>query len=534
MKMKIDTVLVRIYLEGVLFPYAKSLTVTEYEGGVRCQMGLPPSVKLRPEEWVGASCHIFYANQRVLDQRGGDSTGLPLGQGWPILFQGELMGESTNNTVQSEHVMLTFVSQSRHFDQTLLYFWDPQSKSTNHTLAAKSQATFIGNTTIAYDVDGVLSRENALTQILTEKIRQMGDTREGRNIAFTSTMLDILKSAKDRHPMFDYFDRKFKLTQRFAAYADPDVVNIMTLTSLQKLMDKRMSKLPQYASIKQMMEIGTGVMQYNWNQLAQPKYRQGQDYTENVSGEEISQLPGKIEEVVDAIKRRTDDPNTIQIPFFKSQAYLLPTDFKLPHEFVAVRNQILSKREFIDKVYLSAKDIIKVNDNEDRAVALALYKTLNSGYYFEESDKDSQDESKVQAKTPTQAKSEQVSKESVQASLNYEQDQARYRDEINEFIVTPNMRFSHPPKCNVFVPYSFVGYGINRNHMQEITRLYATVKVAPSPSKTKEGLIEWYIAPISQGYHLLEEGQAGDLTQEYKRLMERNKIIEQEEAQDAE
>jgi hypothetical protein len=87
--------------------------------------------------------------------------------------------------------------------------------------------------------------------------------------------------------------------------------------------------------------------------------------------------------------------------------------------------------------------------------------------------------------------------------LDTDQKNLRLRDELNEYIITPNMEFASPPKCNVFLPPSVTNYGMRRNHMEEPTRMLARMPILA------EGVQEWYVAPFSQSFYYLTPDNLG-------------------------
>ncbi|NIQ06907.1 MAG: hypothetical protein GWO20_14620 [Candidatus Korarchaeota archaeon] len=94
------------------------------------------------------------------------------------------------------------------------------------------------------------------------------------------------------------------------------------------------------------------------------------------------------------------------------------------------------------------------------------------------------------------------------------------QDELNEFTITPNMQFSQPPKCNVFFPASFTGYGMHRNAFQEPTRLYGRVNLTPSSRDSNGTAIEFYIAPHWQAFHHLNEDHLSRFTPAYRQMIQ--------------
>lgn len=500
-----DTAKIRVYFEGVLFPYAKSVVITEGIGNVSAQIEVPPSVRLLSEQWTGMMCHVFYANKRVLSEYPDPGNAPPPAEGWPILFQGELSGESSNASVQSENVMLTFASHSRHFDQTLLYFYDPARNAS--VVDIEKQAHFIGNSRINIDTAGTLSRR---TQILTSMTRRIGEMDQDteRNIAFSSTVLELLRTTGDQHAMFNYFDKKLKLSKRFAAYADPDVGNILKLNQLKHLVDQRAQALPSFTSVMQLLDIATGIMKYNWNQLSQPRLRPTQQVDQiEESAEDVA------EKIYNSAKTLIDKGLVSRGPFQMDVGNIsLPADYaervRNTQGSDVVEAGIIPIRSFVNKVFLQYIDLVDRLGGDDSSLLTQAFQDTVDSYNFptygdiEEPETDEGDTIGDQPAPDFSGNSDGEEVE-VEQLLKIDQALLQERDELNEFTVTPNMEFAQPPKCNVLFPASFTNYGLNRNAFQEPTRLYARVNIAPASQDQQQTAIEWYIAPTAQAYHLL-------------------------------
>jgi len=516
-----DTVKVRIYLEGVLFPYAKSVTVTESEGTVSAQIELPPSIHLKPDQLEGMVCHIFYANKRVLtylaDDPGDNSP--PIGDGWPILFQGECAGETSSTTVQSENIILTFVSLARHFEQTQLYFYDTSRQQ--NVIDLKRQATFLGNMEIQTEASGTaLSKKTRILTTLTRRIGEL-EADENRNIAFTATVLELLRSTGEQHAIYGVFDRKFKLSKRFAAYIDPDVKNILKLETLKTLIETRAAGLPSFASLMQLLDIPTSLMKYNWNQLAQPRLRPSRLPGNQRRGDNASDISARVRaatkqfanQVFNGGNRINTSLGAINVP----SDYLSSLDTGKKAE--AQSSGYIELSTFVNDIFVQYQALLGSSQNSeiDPSVLLRsafqsqinLYKFPTVGRIAEEKKKeepsteeDLDDVAEEIVTTPSG--DEEQDKAETQTLLDVDQASLVERDELNEFTITPNMEFMQPPACNVLFPASFGSYGITRNHFQEPTRLYGRVDLMPSSRDANNTAIEWYIAPLAQAYHYLD------------------------------
>lgn len=507
-QVKLDTVKIRLYIEGVLFPFATDITVSEYEGSVRATVQMPPSPNLNPEILVGAVVHIFYANDRVLRQRGGSEIGPPIGKGWPILFQGEVSGHSRTKTVQSENLVLHLVSHTRHFDQTMLYFFDP-NKANQSAIAAPLLKTFIGNTTMELETDGVLSQSSQILNILTDRVNALDDNESTRNIAFTSMVLDLMRSARERHAMFAYFDNKLKLSQRFAAYPDPDVKLILKSSQLKNIIDQKVERLPPYTPLTKILQVCTDLTQYNWNQLAQPKARNFN--TDNADPEQRQRVSGKLKiSAYVKLLRNTPRNEGAKSPF--------TTDLGT----VKFSKQLLSSENFQDVSVIESGilDVFKTIEDEDinSRVKRAANKYMQDNNYPVPALKKS-----TKPQTDVEAIGSVNDAGDVEGALLADQALLESRDELNEYILTPNMRFMQPPKCNVIVPFDYTSFSMTRNELKEITRLFAAVNIGPA---TGNEAVEWYVAPMSQAYHKLGSNTINSYTQQLRNIIKtQNEVV---------
>lgn len=431
----VDVVHVRVFLEGVLFPYVSRIQITDTPGSNSCSITIPPSHKLRIEEWVGATLHVFYANKRVLENveefGANDRT---RASRWPILFQGELASESSQLTVNAEYQTINFVGHGRHWSQTHIFNYNPEREGKGLNAAfSKEAALLMGNKEYQLEVGAVgLAKHSQLFNRLTELQDRMDDEL-GRNIAYTTTILEILKMARDVHPLFKSFDDRFRLVNRFAAYADPDVHKVLDSELFKQIVSNRIDELPSEASLMTIMNLAISILKYDWNHFSQPILR-------------------------DSAYKNLDK-------------YLSGSGQKT-----------VSQR--VDDV---AQDIIR-SVNEKAEVAAKM----TSGLYVPDVPSQGPIQS-VESYNPYMS-------EDARELDKYAQDLLKYRDELNEFAVTPNMEFSSPPVCNVFAPSNVQGYGISRNFLQEPTRLVGFVSYAGDDSE----ITEWHVAPSSQTFKSAE------------------------------
>lgn len=504
-----DKIEVRVFFEGVLFPYAKTISVISSPESVSCQIEVPPSIRLKQEEWAGMTCHIFYANNRVRELFGDARDGFP--SNWPILFQGELTGESKQTSVSSESVVLDFSGHSKHFDQTLLYFYDMNRENSIHVT---NVSMFLGNTSIEWDFDGLISRSTQILTTLAQRSEDLNLDTE-RNIAFTSVVLQILRSASERHTTFRLFDNKFKLSNRFAAYIDPDVKTILTLEMMRSLIDTRAQALTSETPLTAVLEIATNLMKYNWNHIPQPQLRTAARERLLKDQAELSpedQVKRDAQTIYNNLNKLIDTFRKYAISQYK-QIPMGEITLSLPENY-DTRKKEISRSEFIDRAFklLQTSSMREI----DAFVELITVEYLFPGKPAEPRSEENstpqiskEDASRGlaeenQTKIEDNKNNSEASKNVIEL-LDVDQNSLQYRDELNEFIITPNMQFAQPPKCNVILPIHMTGYGMRRNYMSEPTRLYGKMQFVPAGEKDASTVVEWYLAPSSSAYYYVND-----------------------------
>jgi hypothetical protein len=477
---------------------------------------------LRPEELVGAPVQVFYANRRVIDlfgQDNGDS--VPDDDGWPVLFQGELASFSESYSVESESLSFSFVGHSGHFDQTLMFFYDADKQA--NPMGVPFQAYFIGNTGIQLDSASAVNRTTAIFTAMGDMIDAIGDQTDGRNIAFTASILAILREAEQRHALFGYFNNKFKLDQRFCAYPDPDIDRLITLKRLQYMAEQRASALPSDTSLTQMMQIISSMIQYNWLHIAQPIYKKGIPLLERPSlGADGT------EEFYELIRQGSDSyvktgmflGERIEPPPGARKVAQRQFENELYTTFIEIRKGDQSLN--FEGVGLGELDPLRSEDfgatDNKRLMILAAQTVVAQLKIYPSFDGDWSSNKIEAADTRKELPDIDSNKgPNVYAATDLEQQYLERRDEVHEYTITPMMMFASPPKCNVIFPKDAAHYGISRNMRSEITRLMGRAEIMPSAGGEA---IEWYIAPRVQAFHKLNGNVLDKYTEAYTNYMD--------------
>jgi hypothetical protein len=509
-------VLVRVYLEGVYFPYVKSINIQQSAGGAQCSIDVPPSKFINMEEMVGMTIHIFYANERVIELFEDDyKNEEPRNGGWPILFEGELSEFHESSHLEGESLSLTFISMGSAFDQTLLYFYDPSRQ--RDAVNVPYQSMFIGNTSISLDVNGPLSRTSAIYNAIGDAIANLEGSDEGRSIAYTAAILAIMRDAEIRHVLFGYFNNKHKLTQRFASYPDPDVQKMISLRNLQAIVENHITALPPETSLSDLMQVVSEMIKYNWLYLPQPVLRSGTKFREQTELKNDG-----TEEIYEDIKGAVDS--------------LLKTGRVYGEPVGEKPNKIVSVREFENLIYQEFKkakeqSVLTLENNLDvfnaldpfanegtastenkRLIILSTLDVIKQGYYPLVS-------GSIQAKGDVEQEASRLLGEdgkpqNVVSATGLEQEYLRKRDELHQFALTPMLMFTQPPKCNVFFPSQLSQHGISVPLKRRLTRLIARCQPMPSVNGG-QNILEWYVAPQQQSFHKMGDNKLEKYTEQY-------------------
>lgn len=533
-----DRVEVRPFIEGVFFPYAKSINVTDSPQRVRCQMEVPSSIHLREDEMVGATFHLFYANKRVLDQRGESRRTMP--SDWPILFQGELSGINKQESVQSRRTTLEFISHTRHFEQTRLFHVHPERGGSPSSLAAAQESkVFMGNTEINLEYSK-LTKVTRIWMNLFEVIEKLGNTDPGRNIAYGEAILRIMRTAISQHPVFATFNNRFKLGQRFGVYADPDLKTLIGLKKLQKLFNKRAKQMPTFAPLMQLINVVNNICKYDFNHISQPKLRQADDRAEREAANRQADLVQNINNyrriaqsigrVIQQKENQGQNINSFKIPILGDT----PIDFSAQ---ISSGDPNQSNRQIYKNLRDEKTDPVPVNPN---AFAEKVADNLASG------DPDQSLSSQTQVRRAVEnalnkfwpkvgRPNEEVggapdvdlpaSKSDSKDSIKIHQKFLKNRDELTEFTATPNMEFSMPPRCNAILPQNLRAFGIQRNYLQEPTRLMGKL-----PFSGGKDIIRWYVAPASQTFYEIEDGNVKKFGPSFEQY--ENRVLGRKEKED--
>lgn len=524
-----DRVQLRIFLEGVLFPYAVNVMVNSTASDSYCDIEIPASPKMVIENLYGVTVHVFYANNRVKEHgiSGGQSTMGPTN--WPILFQGEVRYVDTTSTPTSKTLRIRCVSTSRYFDQTHIYFLSPDRDE--NILDFQNRVVFLGNQTyVPNPGDGLLEQKEQFRQKLKATIERFSDPLSGTNPRFLAMSLitaDIMRMA-GLNAAFRIADSRFKLTQRFGAFIDPDVENILTAEQLDLLVGERSKQLPSYASVREVQNVLTDMMRYDWIYVSQPHLsKAGEDAINDANIRTRGPINSRTEVTRSDILYDSDRTTPAEVTLIEQSFEQVRAERVLADPTPRIVSLRVGPISFYEDYFkgppyspteLSKRAItqrvVDKAEAEGLSIQDAFQAVVSSGAIIEptpsaspSSDATLVNTTSGSSTTPSPSSSVSLMR-TVRASLNAE---------LHEYISVPNMEFAQPPRCNVLMPHNMTSNMVSIDHFGGPTRMYGVAKLL------KDGPTEYYLSPQSSTfYRVNDENKLEVWSKQYEALNRRN------------
>lgn len=494
-----DFVEVKCIIEGVVFPYLVSVSIEMNADGNSMSFVVPDSPKLYPELLTGASVFMFYCDRRIRESQGKtiDSEDLP------ILCSGEIRSHSRSNSLSSRNISFSCMSSARHFSQTLLHFISPaEDRDVSNIATIEGRTMFIGNRSYQMQYGaGALTIKERLNQGFRERSEEVSD--DERNLAYATVNADILKLASES-ASYRIADKKFKLSQRFGSYTDPDVSAMLELNNFRTALGEKADTLPSHASIKDLLDMSSELISYNWIHIAKPSLNERNET-----------------KITSAKSSRTDfnsgedlelgvDGGLVSIRASVSQSLLddIKSDIEIIGSLVEVGKDIRDKKIRLKTgADLSSFDALKKHDDgtfiynkpeTPRLFYNECIKTINSlagvGGFDTKLAMKRALELRINEFGIVPITSNNGETKSIYEAISNTKpdlDKERLADILIEYASVPNLEFAQPPTCNVIFLSHIHGYNLSIDEFGSPTRMLATAVVEPS------GIKNYYLAPSS-------------------------------------
>ena len=467
--MRIDSIQLRVYIEGVEMPphAIGEFTMTTRAGGVTTAsitmpavFGLSAKDGIRTEYLARSRVHVFWSNYAIRTSRAPNE--------WPILFEGEIIGDSFQKNPSSRHVSFDLAGPEIYWDQAQLYFFNATSAMGNPSgvAFAKKKSLFFGNSSIqlSADVPGTLVVNKFL-----ETLKKSGEA------PIASAVRDIYKACMTTNSFFDFANKSLLLDRRFIVPADDNAAALYADISLfYEQVLQQCSAQDGQTPLSSVINDILSKFRYTKICNAQPQFISNKKEREQ-------QIATKVKADIQARTAAWDDV------VFKSLGKTLTklgvkaetTDIKIEYivkndEDISLISRINSKSGTVSDDVMQIFGNIKTTD-EDIAEQENLDQARSMGIL--EAARDSLREIKESV--------ELGNKSSLYFDKSAETD---VQDVFGHYLLLPDTTFSLPPTCNVIFPTESMAFSISRDWLSEPTRVMVSVPLI-------DDLQTFYFAP---------------------------------------
>lgn len=256
--MKTDIIRVRVLIEGVLVNSVSSVSVQSYASEVASASFTIPAVPgIEAESLKRAKVHIFWSNIKIRGEKGD--------RNWPILFEGEIVGDSFTKTATSRDISFHCQGLSTYWEQVMLYYYDTgASTSTSQALFGASMAAAVGNEVIniVANAPGV-----NLVSTITERVLEAAKGQE----PYYLIVKKIFGECLGANHFYRLQNLALKLDRRFLAPADENLDLLVSRDYIGQIVEKDILLVNGETSMMSLMKSLMGKWRYSLIHNPQPK-----------------------------------------------------------------------------------------------------------------------------------------------------------------------------------------------------------------------------------------------------------------------
>lgn len=419
--MKTDRIDMRVLVEGVLFPHVSAVTVNCGAGEVAtATITVPPAPNIQFESFTRARIHIFWSDVDIRSRVAEDQ--------WPLLFEGEISGDSFAKSPVSRHLVWRCSGYHSYWQQVLLSYYDPSARDTNQVVNADKMTMFLGNQKLELDV-GVSGA--SLTQRLTSRFAE--DSSRG----YLSTVGSVFREALQTNYFFSLADSALKLSPRFLAPKDERVSKLVNREHLLSMISRDITAVSGNQSMMDTLKSILSVMRYQL--LVNPQPRVVPKATEQKLSPTAQPLTGdranvktsytdagvKDDVAKEMAEKTSGSTSAVEVKAMVNEALIRSQLTKTDDERLTLENDI-------------AGHVLKMKDKETA-----------TGHGAE-----AEKEAYVEV-TPV----------------------------LGQFLTVPDTRFAAVPRCNVIFPRDQTAMSLDRDLMAEPTRMFLQASLSANPNK---------------------------------------------------
>ncbi len=450
--MRVDSIELRVFVEGVLMPPRAigKVSVIERRGReISGTISFPAIPGFRSEDLARARIYVFWSNEKIRSERATND--------WPILCSGEISGDAFRKSPANRYLEYAWIGEHVYWDQCRLYFYNLSSSTNaqggdaNRVLYEKQRALFFGNDKVTLDIGAAgASLQN---RIVTE-IKGLGSK------SMPAMVRSMYKATMTSNFFFDEANKQLKLDQRFAVPVDDSVSSLFADQELFfSQIEHQITAKAGEVRMSQILTETLGLFRYQMLANAQPRFTSGSEKFRVRVNAEREALRTKQDELVKARLGQTVDELGL-------------TSKTSDGEIETIAEKVIGDIENIMNL-----DPSTLTDDEFEKINAATVATAEEGAaIFAELNAARQAEQVafLIAVRDELARIENPVPDVDQGTLLPELN-GEAKDTLAQFLLVPETDFAAVPKCNVIFPTDAMAYGMSRDYVNEPTRSQTTV-----------------------------------------------------------
>lgn len=405
----------RVFVEGILVTDVSAVTVNLSKNEASsASITIPPPPGFHFEDLVRARVHVFWSNRKIRRTRS-------VGE-WPILFEGEVIGDGFTKTPQSRDVTFDCLGLHSYWEQILYYFFDFSQAAFARWAHSDRIRIFLGNDSVETNANVAgLDLQSRIKSIVSEELEK----------PYPSIVRRMFDEGLTSNHFFELANKALRLSDRFIATKDRNLKKLINNNLFLSLVDQHVVAIDGQQSLMKVLQVMMNLFRYQVINNAQPRLvRASKDKKRDAA--QVARTTAEQEH------RLIDFGNTIDITI-KSLADV-SLDENSTDEEIAVNAKAKVETESSAKIQAGASD--DETDIEDKTSSL----------------------------TTIMIEIRDRLKQSGDERRTLEDEFLDKNDILSQFMFLPDTRWVAPPACNVIFPSDQTSYGMRRNHLQEPTR----------------------------------------------------------------
>jgi hypothetical protein len=427
-----DHIQLRVFIEGILVSKVSSVSVSGSNSkNSEASLTVPPVPGIEYEGFKRARVHVFYSDLDIRENHDEDD--------WPLLFEGEIVGDSFSKTPSSRNLSFHCAGYSTYWEQMKLYYYDTSRGGFPAPIAATRINAFFGNSG-SVGIDAPVSGASLSSRL--EQVFAANSDKSHQSVA-VNVMNESMKEPNG-NVFFNKANANLLLDARWMSPKDENIDLLLSRENLLSVMKNDVLSVSGQTSLMQIIENTLAVFRYQIICNPQPRLvEDGTPTAPQLVGKFTDEVQSQIKQVLSAGGLGVEDQVSITITSETSNGEI-DADVK---------------QAFADATV----------DIEDQNLD-SLVKTLQS------------------------LRDELVRLDAVSGGVK-----AATVDEgletkplLAQYLCLPDTRFAAIPRCNVIFPRDTTSFGMQRDLMAEPTRFITTIAM-------EEGVYDMYFGPGNFG-----------------------------------